>query len=223
MVFVPSVRVGEELKGALARLDIDIPLYHSQVGTAWERQELAKRFLGQSKPAVHQIICTNAFGMGLDLPNIRLIIHWQQPASVEDLLQEYGRAGRDGKPSVSVVFYDDDRSSRDVSRLKFMAERTVSAAALEQHERAAILLCRFGQIDEVARLLRSSSCVRQSITSYFESGTARRRLRISERILEWVFADRLRKPRFSACCDFCDAREIRRRGRLKYSARIMAG
>jgi ATP-dependent DNA helicase RecQ len=222
MIFVPSVRVGEELKQALAALDIDIPLYHSRVGTAWERQELAKRFLGQSKPAVDQIICTNAFGMGLDLPNVRLVIHWQQPASVEDLLQEYGRAGRDGKPSVSVVFHDVDRNSRDVSRLKFMAERTVGAAALEQRDRATLLQHRFGQIDGVARLLRSSSCFRQSITSYFESSSARGRRRISERILEWVFGDRARRPRFSACCDVCDAREIRGRGRLNYTARIIA-
>jgi ATP-dependent DNA helicase RecQ len=223
MVFVPSVRVGEELKQTLAGLGIDIPLYHSRVGTAWERQELAKRFLGQSKPAVDQVICTNAFGMGLDLPNVRLVIHWQQPASVEDLLQEYGRAGRDGKPSVSVVFHDVDRNSSDVNRLKFMAERTVGEAALEQHERAAMLQHRFGQIDEAARLLRASSCVRKSITRYFEGGTVRGRLRISERILEWVFGDRTRKARFSACCDVCDAREIKRRGRLNYTARIIAG
>ena len=52
--------------------------------------------MGESLPAVNQIICTNAFGMGLDLPNVRLVVHWQQSASVEDLLQELGRAGRDG-------------------------------------------------------------------------------------------------------------------------------
>ncbi|TGR90504.1 DNA helicase, partial [bacterium M00.F.Ca.ET.191.01.1.1] len=95
MVFVPTVKVGDELKAALSGLGLNIPFYHSKLGNAWERQELVKRFLGQSRPVVDQIICTNAFGMGLDVPNVRLVIHWQQSASVEDLLQEFGRAGRD--------------------------------------------------------------------------------------------------------------------------------
>ncbi|TGS51772.1 DNA helicase, partial [Mesorhizobium sp. M1D.F.Ca.ET.183.01.1.1] len=91
------------------------------------RQELVKRFLGQSRPVVDQIICTNAFGMGLDVPNVRLVIHWQQSASVEDLLQEFGRAGRDRKPSASVIFHDGPGRG-DTGRLRYMAELTVSNA-----------------------------------------------------------------------------------------------
>jgi ATP-dependent DNA helicase RecQ len=102
MIFVPSTKVGVDLQSELNEKGLDIPFYHSKLGTAWERQELVKRFLGQSRPSVDQIICTNAFGMGLDVPNVRLVIHWQQSASVEDQLQEFGRAGRDGKPSVAV-------------------------------------------------------------------------------------------------------------------------
>ncbi|WP_281062460.1 helicase-related protein, partial [Mesorhizobium sp. M1C.F.Ca.ET.193.01.1.1] len=71
MVFVPTVKVGDELKAALSGLGLNIPFYHSKLGNAWERQELVKRFLGQSRPVVDQIICTNAFGMGLDVPNVR--------------------------------------------------------------------------------------------------------------------------------------------------------
>ena len=55
---------------------------------------------------VNHVICTNAFGMGLDVPNIRLVVQWQQSASTEDMLQEFGRAGRDGKPSLSAIFHD---------------------------------------------------------------------------------------------------------------------
>ncbi|MER9313537.1 hypothetical protein NKI51_30485 [Mesorhizobium australicum] len=82
-----KARCGEMRRDLIAAIGLDIPFYHSKVGTAWERQELVKRFLGQSRPVVDQIVCTNAFGMGLDVPNVRLVVHWQQSASVEDLLQ----------------------------------------------------------------------------------------------------------------------------------------
>ena len=221
MVFVPSVRVGEELKQALAAMGVDMPLYHSRLGTAWERQELTKRFLGQSRPIVEQIMCTSAFGMGLDVPNVRMVIHWQQPASVEDLLQEYGRAGRDGKPAVSVIFHDGDGSSRDIGRLRFMAEKTVEGVSRAPAERAALLQQRIRQIDQVARLLRSRSCFRRSITRHFDGGTAHSRSSISERILDWVFGASTKKVRLAACCDACDAREIKKRGKVGYAARII--
>lgn len=114
MVFVPSTTVGDELQAALGKLGLEVPLYHSKLGNAWERQELVKRFLGQSKPPVNQIICTNAFG--------------QQSASVEDQLQEFGRAGRDGKFSVAVMFHNGASIGRDIARLRFMAEKTVEPA-----------------------------------------------------------------------------------------------
>ncbi|MDX8503055.1 hypothetical protein RFM99_32340 [Mesorhizobium sp. VK4C] len=61
--------------------------------------------------------------MGLDVPNVRLVIRWQQSASVEHQLHEFGRAGRDGKPSVAVMFHNGSSVGRDISRLRFMAEK----------------------------------------------------------------------------------------------------
>ncbi|MFX6330679.1 hypothetical protein ABTF76_20715, partial [Acinetobacter baumannii] len=45
---------------------------HSQLGNDWEREQLFKRFVGDSRPVVDRIICTSAFAMGLDLPNVRM-------------------------------------------------------------------------------------------------------------------------------------------------------
>ena len=222
MIFVPSVRVGDELRFALSAFALDVPFYHSRLGTAWERQELLKRFVGQSRPLVDHIICTNAFGMGLDIPDVRLVVHWQQSASAEDMLQEFGRAGRDGKPSVSVIFHDGPSRS-DVGRLRFMAERTVETAPLDVQQKAAMLDQRTRQIEQVATMLRSKSCFRASIRDYFGDGSARQKLSFAERILEWVFGTRARPMSRTACCDDCNAELIKKHGTLTYLAWIVGG
>jgi ATP-dependent DNA helicase RecQ len=220
MIFVPSVRVGEELQEALRGAGLDIPFYHSRLGTPWERQELVKRFLGQSLPAVDHIICTNAFGMGLDVPNVRLVVHWQQSASTEDMLQELGRAGRDGKPSLSVIFHD-GRAGKDASRLKFMAERTVEGSRLDEEGRAKMLDQRIRQIDQVSAMLRSQGCFRRSVMAYFGDTAAPSRKPLAERLLDWVFGAKPVKVSHAACCDSCDARMIAKRGRLAYAAQVI--
>lgn len=221
MVFVPSVRVGDDLRLALSALGLDVPFYHSRLGTSWERQELLKRFIGQSRPSVDHIICTNAFGMGLDVPNVRLVIHWQQSASAEDMLQEFGRAGRDGKPSVSVIFHDGPGRS-DFGRLRFMAEKTVETAPLDAKQKFGMLVHRTRQIDQVATMLRKQSCFRASISNYFGDGDVRQKPSFSVRILEWIFGTRAPPTRRTVCCDHCDADLIKRNGTLAYLAQAVS-
>ena len=222
MVFVPSTKVGEELQATLRNLGLEVPFYHSRLGNAWERQELVKCFLGQSKPPVDQIICTNAFGMGLDVPNVRLVIHWQQSASVEDQLQEFGRAGRDGKPSVAVMFHNGSSIGRDISRLRFMAEKTVESAKVSTFDREPMLEQRYHQIDQVAELMKSRSCMRAAISEYFQGPKTTRRPSLSVRILDWAFGTKAKARHFRACCDHCDKAEIRRRGETGYVSRILS-
>ena len=60
------------------------------------------------------VVATVAFGMGIDHPHVRIVVHWQLPKDVESFAQESGRAGRDGRPSQSVVFYGlEDRRRRE--------------------------------------------------------------------------------------------------------------
>lgn len=217
MVFVPSTKVGEALREQLFTLGLTLPFYHSKLGTTWERSELLQRFLGESRPVVDHIICTNAFGMGLDVPNVRLVVHWQQPASVEDLLQEFGRAGRDRNPAVSVVFHE-GVGGADASRLRFMAEKTVEGAARDEATKAALVKLRHQEIDTVAKMLRSRGCYREAVRQYFGEATTRPRRTASAWLLDLVFGSRSRTPKPKACCDSCDVEWIKERGLLDYVA-----
>jgi ATP-dependent DNA helicase RecQ len=214
MIFVPSTRVGEELKGELAELGLNIPFYHSRLGSSFERQELQKRFQGESIPTVHHIICTNAFGMGLDIPNVRLVIHWQQSASVEELLQELGRAGRDRKSSVSVIFHEGATGQNDLGRLRFMADKTVEDADLDERGKAQMRDQRYSQIEQVAAMLKVDKCFRLAIRTYFGDTTVSRRRSLAEIILDWVFGTKEGASKAHFCCDYCDREFLK-----KYSFR----
>jgi ATP-dependent DNA helicase RecQ len=200
MLFVPTVNTGEELQEGLRSLGMEVPFFHSKFGTANERDMLLGQFTGRINPPVRVIICTNAFGMGLDLPDVRLVVHWQHPASPEDYLQEFGRAGRDGKSSVAVVF----TGANDEGLLRFMAEKTSEMAA-DNATRASVLDAKLEAINEMRRIATSRGvCVREDIVRYFGETPSVRRRSIAVRIAEWVLSRSIGLRRTRFCCDQCD-------------------
>lgn len=90
------------LKAAMPRRDVEV--YHGRL-PARERRSVYKRFIN-ARPDDNLLLCaTNAFGMGVDKPDLRFIVHAQIPGSIEAYHQEVGRAGRDGEPSVCELLY----------------------------------------------------------------------------------------------------------------------
>jgi ATP-dependent DNA helicase RecQ len=199
MLFVPTVKTGELLRSGLAALGLDVPFYHSKLGSANDREVLLGRFLGRILPPANVVICTNAFGMGLDVPDVRLVVHWHHPMSMEDYLQEFGRAGRDGNPSVAVLF----TSHTDVRLLRFMAERSASGADLFAKDQA--LEAKYEAIQEMhENAVSRNGCFRKAIIHYFGDETPRRGRPLSIRIVDWLFSTSSRVKGFSHCCDVCD-------------------
>lgn len=200
MIFVPTRNTGEALKAALGSRGIGLPFYHSQLGSANDREMLLGRFTGRTDPPANAIICTNAFGMGLDVRDVRLVIHWQHPASVEDYLQEFGRAGRDGNPSVAILF----TGSKDEGLLRYMAEKSVAAVG-DDDARDEALQFKLDAISQMrARAMDTRHCFRKGIVRYFGEEQGSAVSPIAVRIVEWIFSRRSRIRAARHCCDSCD-------------------
>jgi ATP-dependent DNA helicase RecQ len=102
IVYVATVRHAEELAEHLRSAGLDAGAYHGRLPRA-RRTEVQDRFMAGELPAV---VATNAFGMGIDKPDIRLVLHYDLPASPDAYYQEAGRAGRDGEPARCLLTYD---------------------------------------------------------------------------------------------------------------------
>jgi len=148
-------------------------------------------------------------------PNVRLAVHWQHPASVEDYLQEFGRAGRDGAPAVAVLFTD----RNDAGLLEYMADLTVENANLDS---AATTMARRVKYDNIQQMKERANarhvCFRSAIVRYFGDEQTQRRTSLSVRIVKWLFSRSSRVARASGCCDLCD--HVRVDNLLDWAARI---
>ena len=198
MIFVPTVKVGVAVQEGLRRAGTEVPFFHAKMGTANERDTLLGQFTGRLSPPARVVICTNAFGMGLDVPDVRLVVHWQHPASLEDYLQEFGRAGRDGNPSVAVLF----TGPKDEGLLRYMAERTAKSSGNSGTE---VLEQKYHGIAMMRiRALDTNSCFRSAIVKYFGETPESVSRSLSERIVGWLFERSTSTRPTEFCCDYCD-------------------
>ena len=110
LVYTSTRKNAEKAARCLQEAGIDCSIYHGGLDTQ-ERTRVQDAFISGS---IDVVVATNAFGMGVDRSDVRTVIHWDLPGSLEAYYQEIGRAGRDGKPaSATLLFNPADRRTQE--------------------------------------------------------------------------------------------------------------
>jgi ATP-dependent DNA helicase RecQ len=153
IVYALSRKRVEEIAGRLAEQGARAAAYHAGLPAA-RRGEVQERFL---RDELQVVVATVAFGMGIDKPDVRFVVHYDLPRHIEGYYQETGRAGRDGLPADALLLY----GAQDIATARWLIENNENPQQrrIEAHK-----------LNAMVGLAESVTCRRRVLLNYFGEG-----------------------------------------------------
>ncbi|ALX49825.1 DNA helicase RecQ [Lentibacillus amyloliquefaciens] len=156
IIYTATRKQADALCEQLRKRGFSAAKYHAGLSEN-ERKEAQTAFIHDEKTVM---VATNAFGMGIDKSNVRFIIHYAMPMSIESYYQEAGRAGRDGEHSDCILLF----SPQDVQLQKFLIEQSFMDEGSKQNE--------YRKLQAMMNYCHTHGCLTSSILAYFNDKEA---------------------------------------------------
>lgn len=151
IIYAATRKQVDELYSFLDKKGIKVGRYHAGLPEK-ERQVMQEAFLYDE---IQVIVATNAFGMGINKPDVRFVIHYAVPGNIEAYYQEIGRAGRDGLSSEAVLLY----APQDIHLQEFFVQKSEGTEAHKQNE--------YNKIREMNAFANTETCLPRYLLGYF--------------------------------------------------------
>lgn len=152
IVYCGTRKLAESLYFQLAKSFKDCGFYHAGLPSDL-RAQIQEQY---SKSQIRILFATNAFGMGVDQPDVRCVVHYQMPGNIDSLYQEMGRAGRDNLPSTCLLLY----SKKDKGLQSYFISSSEATSRIKS--------LRWENLEALVDYIETSECRHKAILNYYD-------------------------------------------------------